>query len=308
MDSSYSECIRAFASLEVSGQAASGGTASPLPSLMGSLLGGGSSYGSSGSDLLGGLLGSFLGGDLSSIADLAGGSADFLFSDRVLSDAETADYIAGHSFDPAGLSWTGDSAGNTVISLPEDQWDLVMDIDQNLFYDDGTGYVDLGLDNVYSFTEAGDLLAPFTLSWLGVNGQPVAYYHTHDAEGEDGSVLSYGYIPVLLNGERAELLVELEHGYGTVTGARYVYAGGETDTVAKSVAELEAGDSIDFVCDYYSYDGAYLDSYLLGDGETWDENWQIDNVRLNGSASLTYRFTDLYQQHYWTEPLTMDEP
>ena len=46
MDESYSECIREFASLEVSGQAVSGGTNTALPSLLGTLSGGGYSSGS----------------------------------------------------------------------------------------------------------------------------------------------------------------------------------------------------------------------------------------------------------------------
>ena len=49
MDADYTQAIRAFASMEVSGQAAAGGSAtgSPVPSLFGTLLGGGSSYGGS---------------------------------------------------------------------------------------------------------------------------------------------------------------------------------------------------------------------------------------------------------------------
>ena len=58
LDSSYSECIRAFASLEASGQVSTGGMDSnPFGSLMGSF-----TPGSGSADLITGLLGSFLGG------------------------------------------------------------------------------------------------------------------------------------------------------------------------------------------------------------------------------------------------------
>ena len=188
--------------------------------------------------------------------------------------------------------------------MPEDQWDLVTGIEVNMFYDDGEGYVDLGLDNVFEFDGNGYLMGESDATWLAVNAQPVAYYHEYDVWDEDGTMLSYGTIPCLLNGERAELLVVLEHGRGTVTGARYVYTDGQTDTVAKSMTELAEGDAIDFVCDYYSYDGEYLDSYLLGETETWSEDWAINNVPVgNGTARVTWRFTDIYQQHYWTAPL-----
>ena len=191
-----------------------------------------------------------------------------------------------------------------MIALSEDQWSLVNAIDVNMFYDDGEGYVDLGLDNVFEFNDAGELLGYSDGTWLGVNDQPVAFYHEYDVYGEDGSMLTYGTIPVLLNGERAELLVVLEHGRGTVAGARSVYHDGETETVAKSLTELAEGDTVDFLCDYYSYDGEYLDTYYLGEQETWHDGWEIYNVPVgDGGVKVTWRFTDIYQQHYWTEPI-----
>ena len=57
MNSEYTKCIRQFASLQSSGQIASGGTESPLGALLG--MGGGSS-GGGGADMIGSLLGSFL--------------------------------------------------------------------------------------------------------------------------------------------------------------------------------------------------------------------------------------------------------
>lgn len=55
--------------MEVCGQAASGGTTSPLTSLMEMLGTGGSSYSSS--DMLTQMLGSFLGGEVSGISGLS---------------------------------------------------------------------------------------------------------------------------------------------------------------------------------------------------------------------------------------------
>ncbi len=52
-----------------------------------------------------------------------------------------------------------------------------------MFYDDGEGYIDLGLDNVCGFDEAGGLLGTGGDSWLAVEGQPVAYYHTVTVDG-----------------------------------------------------------------------------------------------------------------------------
>ena len=306
LDDEYAKCIQAFASMEVSGQAASGGTASPLPSLMGMLgsmgsMTSGSSSGAS-AEMIGQLLGTFLGGDISSIAGLAG-SADFL-SGRALSDEDTIAYITENSFDGSQLQWTDTASGEAIV-LPEDQWALVQTLHANMFYDDGEGYIDLGQDNVYEFDADGNLLAPAEITWLAVNDQPVAYYHESTVDNGTNYSIT-GRIPVLYNGERAELVVEFtdEDPYGSVVGVRRVYSNGETATVAKTMDVVVTGDVIDFVCDYYSYDGEYLDSYMLGEQLTVDGELVISDVYVDETAAeLTYVFTDIYNQQYWTAPV-----
>ena len=300
MDESYSQCIREFASLEVSGQVSTGGTTSALPSLLGSF-GGSSASGST--DMISSLLGSFLGGDFGSMSGFSSGNTGF-FSGRSLSTEDTVSYIADNFFDGSALTWTQNADGDTVISLPEEQWSLVEGLDLNAFYDDGEGFIDLGLDNVFDFDDEGNLLASTDRTWLAVNGQPVAYYHEF-TQGEGDDLVIFGRIPALLNGERVDLLVTFDSAnpHGAITGARAVYADGETETVAKSETELNVGDTLDFICDYYTYDGEYENSYFLGEQMTVSENMEISNVDVgDGTLRITYRFTDLYQQHYWTEP------
>ena len=301
MDESYSQCIREFASLELSGQVASGGTGSAYSSLLGDPYGAGSAYSSYGSaDMISSLLGAFLGGDFSSMAGYSGSNTGF-YSDRAMSMEDTVAYLADNRFDASNLSWQRNSDGDWVVSLPEEQWSLVEGLDLNIFYDDGEGYIDLGFDNVFEFDDAGNLLAPTDGTWLAVNGQPVAYYHEYTTDGT-----TTGRIPALLNGERVDLLVvfDEENPRGTITGARAVYADGETETVAKSETELNEGDVIDFICDYYTYDGEYENSYFLGEAMTVTGDMEISNVYLgDGPKNIMYRFTDLYQQHYWTPAL-----
>ena len=301
MDESYSQCIREFASMEASGQAVTGGINSPYTSLFGDSY----SYSSSDEiDLLGALLGSFLGGDYSSVSGLNSGNTGF-FTGRSLSTEDTVLYLSENRFDAASLVWTENAQGQQVISLPEEQWDLVMGLDLNAFYDDGEGYVDLGLDNVFSFDENGNLLAPDDRTWLAVDGQPVAYYHEYTQRDGDSLVIS-GRIPALLNGERMDLLVvfDAEHPHGTIVGARSAYVNGETETVAKDLdlEEIPEGTKIDFICDYYHYDGTYENTYILGQESTiYRPDLEISNTDVgDGPLSVTYRFTDVYQQHYWT--------
>jgi hypothetical protein len=174
-----------------------------------------------------------------------------------------------------------------------------------MFYDDGEGYIDLGLDTVYEFDEDGNLLAPEEITWIAVNEQPVAYYHESTVESGNSYSIT-GRIPVLYNGDRAELVVVFtdEDPYGSVAGVRRVYNDGETATVAKTMDAVVPGDVIDFVCDYYSYDGEYLDSYMIGEQLVVEDDLMISDVYINeDAANLTYRFTDIYNREYWTNPV-----
>ena len=191
--------------------------------------------------------------------------------------------------------------------MKEEQWDLVQTLHANMFFDDGEGYIDLGLDTVYDFDEYGNLLAPEECTWIAINEQPVAYYHESTIDdGEDYTIT--GRVPVLYNGERAELVLEFtdDDPNGDVVGVRTVYTNGETATVPKTMDPVAVGDTLDFVCDYYSYDGEYLDSYLLGDQMIVDGELVISDVYVDAeAANLTFRFTDIYNQEYWSEPVPM---
>lgn len=296
MDESYTRCIEQFASLEASGQAVSGGTASPLPALLGSLSGGSGS-----SEMISQILGNFLGGSFEGMSGLSSSNTGFL-SNKGLDGEDAVQYLTDHHFDSDALVWSIGADNLPVLRLDEEQWKLVQTLELNLFYDDGEGFIDMGLDNVFEFNDSGELLGTHDGTWLAIEGQPVAYYHT--ATMDDGESYSItGRVPVLCNGVRSELLLAFdnEHPYGYVTGVCAVYSEDETETVAKSDSSLQPGDTLEFLCDYYGYDGSYLDSYLLGDPLTVTSSQPaISNVPLEGNMRATYRFTDLYNQHYWT--------
>ncbi len=300
VDSEYSKCIRQFASLETSGQIAAGGTGSVLGSLFGL---GGSSGSSGSSDIIGSLLSGFLGGGSSgkSITGLDNTNSEFM---KDINVDDTADYLSTYYFDVNNLVWE-EKNGTYTMSLPESQWELVHMLDLNMFYDDGTGYIDLGLDNIYSFNDNGDLIADTDRNWLSIDGNVVAYYHTDTIENGDNYTIS-GYVPALLNGDRVNLMIVFnnENPNGFIAGATNDYVGGETETVAKSMTELKNGDKLDFICDYYSYDMEYQDSYFIGEPVTYHENMQISNTDVgSGEVHLMYRFTDIYNQQYWTQPI-----
>ena len=287
----YSRCIRQFAGMGVGGQAASGGSESPFGSLFGT--GGGASGGS-----VAELFGSLLGGDLSGTGGLTSGNSSFL--EELLTMDRAADFIEEHTLDASRFVW--EKEGNSyALCLSEEEWSLVHNLLLGVFVDDGEGYLDLGLDNVFEFSEDGALSGAYDGTWLAVDSQPVAYYYEDTVYDGDSYTIS-GRIPVLLNGERANLLVifDNEHPYGWIAGARADYRAGETETVAKSVTRLREGDSVRFVCDYYTYDGKYEDSYTLGDEWRYTEDYEIGNVYLQNDYTAAYLFTDLYEREFWT--------
>ena len=305
LDSKYSDCIREFASLGVSGQAAAGGTGSPLPSLLGSLAGGsGSSSSAASSQDLAQLLNLFLSNGGRGVNGLNSDNTQFL-SERSMSTEETAAYIAANRFDPSKLVWT-EHDGHQKIVLEQDQWDLVQDLDLNMFYDDGEGYVDLGLDNVFDFDDYGQLIGDTDGSWLSINGQPVAYYRMSTSDDGEHYTIT-GRVPVLLNGELMDLILIFndENPRGFIAGARPAYGEEETDTVAR-LSDVQVGDTLQFVCDYYTYDGVYQATYKLGSPMTVTENMVISNTDLGGRCVALYRFTDIYGQCYWTLPVPQD--
>lgn len=297
LDSNYTRCIQQFASVEASAQAASGGTVNPFGALTGS--------GSSGisSDFLSSMLGSFLGGSSSGgISGLGGANSGFL--GKGLPAEDISAYLNEYRFDPSALVWQSVN-GETVMALSEEQWSLVHDLTLNVFYDDGEGYIDMGLDNVFQFTESGALVGKYDGTWIAINSQPVPYFYI-DAVVDGDSVTITGRVPVLLNDARADLIIVFnnDHPYGYIAGARSDYRDGETETVSKSIDELEIGDKIDFICDYYTYDGTYENSYLIGDTLVYAGNEEISNVYIDASSAIaTYLFTDIYNQTYWTPPI-----
>ena len=303
MDSEYSKCIQQFASLETSGQIAAGGSSSsPLTSILGGL-----SSGSSGSsDMIGQLLSGFLSGRSMNVDGLDSSNTGFM-KESPLSDDDTADYLAANYFDSSNLVWDITSDGKYKIELPENQWKLVHAVDKNVFFDDGAGYIDLGLDNVYDYDDEGNLVADTENTWISINGQPVAYYHTDTTEyGNDQYYIS-GYVPAKLNGDRVNLILAFdnENPKGYIAGVTSDYKDGETDTVAKSDIELQNGDMLEFLCDYYSYNGDYEDSYYLGEPMTVSGDMIISDTEIgDGNSVITYRFTDIYNQEYWTEKIS----
>jgi hypothetical protein len=299
----YRECITSYASVTAGGQAVSNGSGNFLEVLLQGLSGGSqtpSTSGSSTSGGLGGLLQSILSsGDLSSITGLLGASADWLDTGRMKA---SVGYYEQNQFDASALVIT-QKGGRNVLALPEEQWKLVQRMEQNVFVDDGKGFIDLGLDNVFDYNADGDLIMEYDGTWLALNGHIVSYYLVSDDRNGD-SYSTQGRVPAMLNGRRVDIVVVFDNQNpdGKVLGAQIQYdSATQTDTLPKGLVDIVAGDKIDYLCDYYTYAGVYSDTYYLGDAYTATGEWRIENLSVGQSGyQMTYRLVDMYGNEYWT--------
>jgi hypothetical protein len=284
MDKNYASCVRSFASYASSGQVASGGSSSAYNSFNG--------YNTSGyanmtsEEFLFTLLEQFVEGYYD----------DYSWYDRSKT-AEIAKYIAKNHFD-GDLNWK-----DGKITLTDEQWALIDTLRLNVFIDDGKGYIELGKDAIYTI-ENGSLLEPKDMTWLAAsvdnqNWQLVPYYHLYQTEYDDTTTYM-GRIPVIYNGDYANLVTLISDEDFEVIGVLMDYRE-EVDVVAKTLTELSEGDEIEFICDYYDYDGNYTDSYVLGDKIVIKDDLYLGDVELKDYTTLaSYEFKDMYQEAYYS--------
>ena len=155
---------------------------------------------------------------------------------------------------------------------------------------------------MYEFTDEGLLLGEYDGTWLAIDDQPIAYYY-EQTQTVDGEELYFGYVPVLLEGERAELLLCTDsRGVTEIAGARRVYDDGETETIAKADVELNEGDEILFLCQAIDKNGRFEDTYPIAEWR-YHAGYVIENVPLVQDYSAVYLLTDIYNNAYWTEEL-----
>ena len=297
LDDEYSDCIKEFASLEVAGQISTGGSTSPF----GMLTGGGSNIysGTETLETITQLISLFASGS-SGISGLSDSNTDF-FSGRELGVEEQAQYISDNQFDASLLSWEVASDGSYYMPISQDQWSLVHSVELCMYYDDGTGYLDLGQDNLFEIDDDGNLIADTDFAWLSINGQPVAYHHLDTIEDGDEYTMT-GYVPAMLNGEKVKLIIihDSDNPNGYIAGAEPFYSEDVTETVSRGLIDLEEGDTLDFLCDFYSYDEEFQDSYYLGEQMTVTDDMTISYTYLGEDCIEAYMITDIYDQTYWT--------
>ena len=193
--------------------------------------------------------------------------------------------------------------GKDVLVLTDAQWSEIKAAEVNVFVPDENngGWLDLGLDNTAKFTDEGDLIDEWTGNWITLNGNFAAIYPVSDLDEDgNGKYITTKFIPAELNGERVNIIVEFneETGKDTVLGAEKIY---DVDVEHKGLIAIEAGDTIQLLCDHYTEDGSVKDEYNLGNAFTVGQNGlKLYSLKVdNEGCMFTYRLTDLYGAFHW---------
>lgn len=214
------------------------------------------------------------------------------------------DYVSGYGEDYEENSYSGEDliveerGDYFALALSDEDWEIINDIQMQLFYDDGEGYIDLGTDNYFDTDDDGALMVDYDGLWFTLMDYIVPLYISVTDECVEG------YIPCELNGEYVNLVVRWdEEGLGRIEGAIRFYDNG---MCMKGLLPVEDGDEIQLLCDYYTYDGEYDDEYYLGDSFTYDSSAVVDyDSSGEGDYLLYYCLTDIYNNTYYTEPVIL---
>lgn len=279
MDESYTEAVRSFATLSTAGQTATTYNTTGIYDLLNG------STGSSQSDY---------GYDSADLFELLFGENNYGYRVSDEEQERIVQYISENHLDESALEYTENSEGQTVISMSEEEWSLVSDIALNVWVDDGQGYIDLGNDNVYSFDEEGNLIVSYNGAWVGINADPVAYYVTTYEYTDENNWVQEGYIPAMLNGEAVRIIVRFSNEVpeGEILGAEKVY---DSALSARGYIPIQKGDTIDYLCTCYTYDGELDETYYLGEQVTVGDTFEVGYYTLSEDRIIFgYTFTDIY--------------
>ncbi len=219
--------------------------------------------------------------------------------------------------DPSKIVWSKNGDGVDVLKLSDEDWENIEIVKLNVFFDDGEGFIDLGLDAFFEFDDDLNLIGQYDGTWLALDGHTVAYYHlaTHDHASDpvmydEGDYRMVGYVPAFVNEERANIILVFDSDTpeGYVEGAKAIEEGTGADLSEKEMTsdlfDLKKEDQIDFICDYYDYQGNFLNNYYLGESMELEHKMsriEVSNVLLEDAVvSAAYRITDNNGNHYWT--------
>ena len=219
------------------------------------------------------------------------------------------DYDTANTFVDIPLKDTG---AGYQIELPEKAWKSIVDCQTVAYLRTEEGRMYLGSDHIGSLDENENPLVAVDGTWPHIGGALICYNAEPVRETDEGTVFS-GTTKALLNGKNEiELRIECdpvntEEGQpaeGHITGYEL------TDDLfafsARGMRNLEAGDTLEFLFDFYDDEGELIKT------DTWGKKVYVTSDRRIavtddplGECDIQFggMLTDVYQRTFLTELL-----
>lgn len=229
-----------------------------------------------------------------------------LTSQKDLSLEQETQTLLPDGFDQIGEGAIGGNDDYYHISISQTQMAEVAEI-YTLFgrmdYEDDIQYLGRDLIDQGAVLDNNTVIGTTIHSWIKLNGYLAPlYYESQDSSG----VMTY-YIPIILNGVDADLIVLFSEAYpnGTILGARRLDGDHENiynrsllaiypDDVITLIYEYDIYDAYD---DYYYYDGWY-EVYTFSPSNGLKLSWE---ALTDGYYTYCFEIVDLYGNRYFTD-------
>ena len=219
------------------------------------------------------------------------------------------DYDTAEAFVDIPLKDTG---AGYQIELPRKAWKSIVDCQTMAYLRTEQGRLYMGSDHIGALDENGNPMVAMDGTWPHIGGNLISYRADMPRETEEGTVFS-GTTRALLNG-RHEVVIFIEcdpvaeesgqPAEGFVTG--YELVNNPFAFMAKGMETLEAGDTLEFLFDFYDDEGNLVSTKTYGKKVrvTSDRRIAVKDESL-GECDIQFGglLTDIYQRTFLTEML-----
>ena len=195
------------------------------------------------------------------------------------------------------------------LDLSDSVWKIILDSKQFYYQETEEGLKYLGMDYDGWEDADGHPMIATDGTWIMLEGQPIYYEATTSRLSEEGTIFS-GISKARLNGSTDVILyIEWEPMNENTVSAKgriigYDLAEDEDAFMEKGSKQLQTGDTLDFVFDFYDEEGNVIAT--KADGKTY-RIITSDNITVTdepiGSCTLQHGLllTDVYQRKFQSE-------
>ena len=211
------------------------------------------------------------------------------------------------------MVWT-DKSGAKVLEADGKQWKLIQKVELSMFYDDGSGYIDLGLDNLYSLIKTAIRRRKMGRHVVCLK-RPDCPITSATAVSDGNNYSITGRIPALLDGNQlVNIILRFTNEDPTArssASARFTAA-----TLRQRFSERSRRSTtlpgrrnarlhLRLLWQLRRY--LVNDKLCFGSQMTLSasEKITVSNVAVSGTdaCNATYRLTDVYNNYFWTPSL-----